>query len=213
MKNGNAWVVLLVVGALLSGSAIASDKKANREREMLRRAQIELQQAREQSAALEAEKNKSVKELEQVSKSGKAAEAKAARLARELKEEQAQRGQMETELAAAKQRLTELESKVAELTGSLDETRRTLAGTEAAKKNLEGIKTRNEREIALCEDKNKSLYQVGRDLMVRYEKKSCEDALAQREPFTGLKRVEVENLMEEYRDKLDEQKTVKGPGG
>lgn len=213
MKNGNAWVVLLVVGALLSGSAIASDKKANREREMLRRAQIELQQAREQSAALEAEKNKSVKELEQVSKSGKAAEAKAARLARELKEEQAQRGQMETELAAAKQRLTELESKVAELTGSLDETRRTLAGTEAAKKNLEGIKTRNEREIALCEDKNKSLYQVGRDLMVRYEKKSCEDVLAQREPFTGLKRVEVENLMEEYRDKLDEQKTVKGPGG
>lgn len=213
MKNGNAWVVLLVVGALLSGSAIASDKKANREREMLRRAQIELQQAREQSAALEAEKNKSVKELEQVSKSGKAAEAKAARLARELKEEQAQRGQMETELAAAKQRLAELESKVAELTGSLDETRRTLAGTEAAKKNLEGIKTRNEREIALCEDKNKSLYQVGRDLMVRYEKKSCEDVLAQREPFTGLKRVEVENLMEEYRDKLDEQKTVKGPGG
>ncbi len=28
----------------------------------------------------------------------------------------------------------------------------------------------------------------------------CQDALAQAEPFTGLKRVEVENLLESWRD-------------
>ncbi len=48
--------------------------------------------------------------------------------------------------------------------------------------------------------------------MTRFEQKTCGEILAQKEPFTGLKRVEVENLLEEYRDKLDEQKLIKPPG-
>lgn len=209
--NNRIGLAVLLAMSLLAAPAIASDKKASREREMLRRAQIELQQAREQTAVIEGEKNKIAQDLEQAGKSGKAAEARAARLGRELKAAQAERARLESELAAARQRQTELDARLAELDGNLKTTRATLAETEAAKKNLEGVKASNEREIASCEDRNKALYQVGRDLMTRYENKSCEDVMAEREPFTGLRRVQVENLMEQYRDKLDEQKIVNRP--
>ena len=43
-------------------------------------------------------------------------------------------------------------------------------------------------------------------MMDKYRDKSCQDALAQVEPFTGLKKVEVENLLEAWRDKLDREK-------
>jgi len=81
------------------------------------------------------------------------------------------------------------------------------------KQNLEAIKVRNERDMASCERRNLALYEVGRSLMDRFEHKTCGETLAQKEPFTGLKKVETENLLEEYRDKLDDQKLIKPPGG
>jgi hypothetical protein len=41
-------------------------------------------------------------------------------------------------------------------------------------------------------------------MMTKYRDKTCQDALAQAEPFTGLKRVEVEKLLEIWRDHADE---------
>jgi hypothetical protein len=41
-------------------------------------------------------------------------------------------------------------------------------------------------------------------MMAKYRDKTCQDALAQAEPFTGLKRVEVENLLETWRDRADQ---------
>jgi hypothetical protein len=40
-----------------------------------------------------------------------------------------------------------------------------------------------------------------------YEKKSCFDSSLQREPFTGLKRVEIENAIEDMREKLDSSRS------
>jgi hypothetical protein len=95
----------------------------------------------------------------------------------------------------------------------LAETRRTLEQTQGEARGLEAVKTRRERELALCEDNNRKLYELGRELMVLYERQGVGDVLARREPFTGLRQVEVENLMEAYRDKLDEHKLIKPPGG
>lgn len=214
-------IPLLIFALLVTGpAAAASDKKANREREMLRRAQMQLQQVQGQIGTLEQEKAKLTQDLDAAAKAAKSAEGRAARLNRELKGERQQREalakeieQVKRDLAGARERLEQTSGRLTETQQSLVQTQRTLAATEADKRNLEGIKTRNEREIALCEDKNLKLYQTGRELMVRFEKKSCGEVMAQGEPFTGLKRVEVENLLEEYRDKLDEQKLIKPPGG
>jgi hypothetical protein len=39
------------------------------------------------------------------------------------------------------------------------------------------------------------------------------DVLAREEPFTGVKNVEVFNVVQEYRDKLDAQRVIPPAGG
>ncbi len=58
-------------------------------------------------------------------------------------------------------------------------------------------------QVTACMRMNVQLYDAGKDLLTKYEQKGVWDALAQREPITGLKQVEVENLIEDYRYKID----------
>lgn len=210
------WCLLL----LLTQASPAKDPADKREREMLRRMQQQLQQVQAQLSSLEKERVGLSQSLDKAAREAKAAQGRAARLDRELKTERQQREDLTKELERARQdlasereRLARSETRLADTQKILEQTSRALTNSEEGKRHLEGVRTRQEREIALCEDKNKRLYVIGRELMVRFEQKSCNEILAQREPFTGLKRVEVENLLEEYRDKLDEQRLIKPPGG
>ena len=62
------------------------------------------------------------------------------------------------------------------------------------------------KDLAASEAKNLQLYKYSVELMDRYKNKGVWSGVAQMEPFTGLKRVEIENLLDEYRDKLEAQK-------
>lgn len=214
----NRLVLITLFFALASAPALA-EKKPNREREAVRRVQMQLQQVQGQIAALEEEKTKLGDEREQARKEAKAVKGKVGKLDKALSEEKARGEQLQKDLEAAKQEqaatkasLLESETRLAETAKNLLQTQQTLARTEADKRQLEVLKVRQEKEIAGSEAKNLKLYQTGRELMTRFEQKSCAETLAQKEPFTGLKRVEIENLLEEYRDKLDEQKLIKPPG-
>lgn len=197
---------------MMSGIAGASDERLNRQRELLLSVQQQLQEASEQVSTLEEEKKKLTLDLEQATKTAKNATAKAMRLTKKLKEEQATRKQTENELIGTKQKLAETAAQLAETAKSLAQTSNNLEQMGTEKKKLETIKANNEREIAICQDKNAKLYGYGRELMTKYENKSCADSLIQTEPFTGLKKVEIENLLENYRDKLDDQRILTPPG-
>jgi hypothetical protein len=81
-----------------------------------------------------------------------------------------------------------------------------LAQIESAKKQSEQQLADKRQELKQCRTHNGSLYLLGREMMQKYHDKSCQDALAQAEPFSGLKKIEVENLMETWRDQLDREK-------
>ena len=209
--------VLLCVVNLLS-PALAADKKSSREREALRRVQQQLSQVQGQVGTLEQEKTKLTEDLNKIQASSKAVESEAARLQGEVKASKRQQLSsakeltlVKEELATTAQRLAETQKTLAETNTKLAETARTLQQTDAEKRSLEAVKVRNEGDLNSCERKNVALYQLGRSLMDRFEHKTCGEILAQKDPFTGLKRVETENLLEEYRDKLDDQKWIKPP--
>lgn len=212
-RLGTLSLALLVCLASITLHAEASDKKASREREALRRVQQQLSQVQGGMATLEQEKTKLTADLGEAQESSKAMESKAARLQRELGSSKQQVSALANELTLAKEELATTSQQLAETSKTLAGTTQSLQQTEAEKRNLEAIKARNEREMASCERKNVALYEVGRSLMDRFEHKTCGETLAQKEPFTGLKQVETENLLEEYRDKLDDQKLLKAPGG
>jgi len=210
MNMRTRWISLFVIGALATGSAFADSDR--REREVMRRAEQQVQQMQGQLSTLQEDKDKLTQDLDKASNELKSTKAHTAQVGKQLAEEQQKREASEKELASTKQTLEQTQTSLEETTRNLEETRHKLAASESAKMELEHIKDFKERQISACEDKNKSLYQIGRELIVRYENKSCGEILSEKEPFTGLKAVEMENMMEGYRDKLDEQKVINAPG-
>jgi chromosome segregation ATPase len=57
------------------------------------------------------------------------------------------------------------------------------------------------------EAKNSNLFQIGNEILSRYEKFGLGQALAAKEPFVGLTRVKLENQVQGYQDKLLDQKS------
>jgi chromosome segregation ATPase len=212
-RLGVLSLAIMMCMAGMAPHADASDKRASREREALRRVQQQLSQVQGQLDAVEQEKGKLAADLEQARALSKAVEDKAASLQRGLGTSKQQLASAAHELTQVKEELTTTAQRLAETQKILADTTRVLQQTQAEKRDLEATKTRNERDIAACERKNLALYSVGRSLMDRFEHKTCGEILAEKEPFSGLKKVETENLLEEYRDKLDDQKLIKPPGG
>ncbi len=63
-----------------------------------------------------------------------------------------------------------------------------------------------ERKIADQQRKNEEMFKVGNEVLTRFEKFSLGTAIVAREPFVGLTRIKLQNLMQEYADKIADQK-------
>jgi len=85
-----------------------------------------------------------------------------------------------------------------------------LRETESRVRELEEANARQAGEFNVCMQNNVKLYDSHRDILRQYDNKGVFAALLQREPLTGLKQVEIENLIEEYHDRID-QLRVKTP--
>jgi hypothetical protein len=88
------------------------------------------------------------------------------------------------------------------LADSSDEARKAEAERVKATGQIDGLTAR----AAACEAKNTKLYGVGKSILDWLNKAGPGTALAAREPFLGLKRVELENTAQDYEDKLLEQR-------
>lgn len=71
-------------------------------------------------------------------------------------------------------------------------------------KLLEAQLQQQTQNFSACYENNKKLYDINAQLLTRYENKGFADVLKQREPFTGVSRVEIENIVQDYRYQLDD---------
>jgi chromosome segregation ATPase len=116
------------------------------------------------------------------------------------------------ELDAQKAEKEAVAGKLAEAEAELRRMLEQQRTTELERKRLDALAAQQRQSIANCEDHNAKLHAQGVALLERYQSKSCFDAALQIEPFTGLKRVEIENFVEDSREKLDEQKLDRSAG-
>ena len=63
-----------------------------------------------------------------------------------------------------------------------------------------------ERQVAELRAKNAALYRLGKEILGRYEKLGLGQQFLAREPFIGRTRVALENLIQDYDDKLVDQR-------
>src|SRR4029077_5231436 len=81
--------------------------------------------------------------------------------------------------------------------------------SESERARLAGENVLLQRKVEDRERKNLELWRLGNEILTRYEKFGLGDALAAREPFTGVSRVKLENLVQDYKDKIDDRRVKK----
>ncbi len=76
---------------------------------------------------------------------------------------------------------------------------------EAERAKLETESNAYKASNQVCTEKNRELVKVGRSLIGEYKGVTLGDVLLARDPVTGLKRAQIENLIEDYQEKIDTQ--------
>ncbi len=169
---------------------------------------LQLQQLAAERTTLQAENARIRADLEQAKKerdSLKAAQAEIGRRSRgaeaELVKTQADKAQVEGELAREKQRFEEISQRFRETVTSLRDVE-----TDRAVKT-EGL-TQREFDLNSCVARNTRLFTLASEVIDRLDDQGFWSAVARREPFTRLKRVQLENLADGYRDAAADQRVV-----
>ena len=94
---------------------------------------------------------------------------------------------------------------IAKLQDVYGKTSQALNARDADAKRLDAVVAKLRPQLTSCEAKNAQLYKIGEEVLDLYDKQDVFD-LASREPVTKIKRVEIENAMQDYEDKMRDNK-------
>ncbi len=197
-----------------NANAAADDKK---DRDAQRKLRLMMQSMEQEKAVLASEKNSLSGQVESLNK--KISDLKNSSESVSRKKD-ARVVALENELLVVKESNLNLSSKLQTTQGSLEELtakhQTSLQSLQASVEQGDEYKakfqesasnvSRQSQLIEICEKKNTVLYEMNVDILDRYKKKGVWSALLQAEPFTQIKKVEINNILQEYKEKLDDQK-------
>jgi chromosome segregation ATPase len=177
----------------------ADSQTETRLREALRSTTSQLRALEEEKIRWQATEAAQKNEIESL-KAKLAEEGRKAR-ARSASEELSRRLQGQTE---TNQKLSD---SLAQCQASTRESVEAIRTKDAEREQLtEQVKVVNNR-VTTCEQKNARMYQLSHEFLKKCEQMDLgENLIAPLEPFTGLRRTKFENIVQEYEDKLGEQK-------
>jgi chromosome segregation ATPase len=202
-------LLLLALAALCSSGALAQDdKRASREREALRRAQQQVQRANQEIGTLQqqlgtAEQARSElgAQVEAAQQQARSESARGQRLSRELAAASSERDALQKDKAALEAQVKTLGDRVARL-------ERDLATANERGRTLDARYTTQGKALEACTARSEGLYSTGRALIEDCRTHHADKPALSLEAFTGLRRVGLENVLQSYRDKLDEHKPL-----
>ena len=120
-------------------------------------------------------------------------------------------------IADLKTQVTDLTGQVARLTDGLkqwkdayNQAAQLAAEKEAARSQYAMQAAVLQRTVDDRETKNLALYKLGSDILKRYEQFGLGDAISAKEPFVGVSRVKLENLVQDYKNKLLDHAVTSG---
>jgi chromosome segregation ATPase len=174
----------------------------------------QMQQLASERTALQAENAKLKKDLEAMRKERDTLKSGQQALDRRAKASEAslkslQQG-MATRRESSDQELAQYKEKMQQLVGKFRETAQTLRETESDRTTARQTLATRDQELKVCVDRNLALYKLNQEVLTRLEHQSVWGRVAQVEPFTKIKRVELENLVDEYKSRADDQRVKSG---
>lgn len=168
----------------------------------LARAQGLLRQLGQQKTQLETDNATITAELAGVKQRLEQATAKLKNVELDLASSERQNERDAGAIERLRERLEKTTERLREFVEKFKSTSQALARTEYEKSETEAELARTRAELADAEQKNLALYTANIELLDRYTTKSPLDGILQREPFTGIKNVDIENIREQYEYKM-----------
>ena len=126
-------------------------------------------------------------------------ESKATSLEKKSSSLETRAASLESRNAELTERLNKVEADRAALDQKQKQTITTLQNTEKALRNLD-------QKYDQCAEHNAKLYTIASEVIKKYENKGVMGALIEKEPFTQVKKVEMEKMVQDYKDRIDHEK-------
>lgn len=183
---------------ILVSSTYAADQDA-RAREALRSLTLRLRAAETERDSLQAAKV-------QAEQDKKALDEKIADLAKQANTDSDALAASKTELAAREAENAQMKDALQKLQAAQGNAIAVAQKTEAERAKLAAQNIDLQRKLSDREAKNIALFKLGNEILTRYERFSLGEALAAKEPFTGVTRVKLESYVQDYQDKLADQR-------
>lgn len=204
-KNISIVVVLMAIfGATQAYAGKRSMDTGGGNQMAMMKAQQMMQQFKAEAAKANAELEKLRAENEKLAKENKKLEKALAKNQKKLNRTSGSLDNYKESHEKLKERLLTTQDKMQELIGRFRETIATLRGVEeennVARKDLKATKDK----LFMCANNNLKLYDTNMEILGKYEGKGVWDVLHQNEPLTQIRQVEIENMIQDYRDIMDE---------
>jgi chromosome segregation ATPase len=199
----------IVAGTLLLIAALPAvaqvQRSGNADARVMQQVQ-QLQQVTAERANLQKENAKLKEEIEQLKKDNSKALAARGALEGRAKALEAAASRGDNAGKAAQEQLEHARTQTQEVVAKFRETVQALRDGEAERSSAKNQLGERERELKLCVDRNAGLYNLNAEVLDRFEHRGMWSSLSEREPFTKLKRIELENLVDGYKYRADELK-------
>ena len=197
-----ARFAILVLLSLLAVTATAQEARRAGS-DATARLQQQLQQLAGERTALQGENAKLKEQVSRLEKDAKSLATEKESLSRRAGAAESKVSRAEAGQQSVSSRLGSTEARLNEVVGKYKELAEQLRKLEAERSALARQVAEGGQGLKICAQRNVQLAGVANEALDRYEKKGCFGALAQSEPFLGLKRVEVENAVEAYRQQVE----------
>ncbi len=194
----------IILGLLVIVSTASTAQEARRPgTDAMARMQQQLQQLAGERTALQAENARLKERVALLEKDAKTFAAEREGLVRRAGSAESKVSTAEAGQQSASARLESTDTRLNEVMGKYKELAEQLRTVESERNSLARQAAANAQAVKSCSQQNLTLADIATDALDRYERKGCFGALAQAEPFTRLKRVEIENAVEESRERID----------
>lgn len=215
MKSNPLLILLLMMVIVPAGLSAAEAKDAAaiaeaRMREALRTTTLQLREAQNQVVSLQAEKAQLELEKAELKTQTESLNKQIDRLIAEAK---ADKAASEKAISSLNGKVDDRDKRIGKLNEVLEKWKEAYnqavifgRGKEYERAKLEVEKANLERLVADRENRNLELFTIGAEILKRYENFTLGEALTAREPFVGTTRVKMQGLVQDYADKLADQK-------
>lgn len=199
------WIIIVLVGTVFISTSVTAQQPTRADATLAKLQQM-LRQTSTERDGLKAQLGEVQKKLDDEKLKSAAAQNQLKSTKKNLGDTDAILEKYKTTDTGLRERIEQQRGKMQEVIDKYKELVLTLRQLEAERNQLRVDLTSKNTAFDICAQKNAQLYQTGLELADQYEKKGVWQSLIASEPITQLKRVEIENLAQDYINRVEQSR-------